>query len=423
MNKILNIGWKDLITLFRDRSALILMLAAPFVLTVGIAFTTGRFNDSGAGNTGLENIPVVIVNHDAGPFGEALVDLFQSDELDTLIVAAEFNDDAVARKQVDDDDAAAAVLIPAGFSQSIQPDAAGEVGPAQPIEIYVNPTRPISAGVVRTIATDFTNRVEQGRISGYVAVSQLIVSGRISPADAAAAGREIGQQFAEQMEQNEASSLIQLQTETGAAGGGQPAEFDPLAYIAPAMALLFLMYTVTLGGRTILTEREQGTMSRMLTTPVTTAQVLAGKVLGIFLTGLAQLAILILTTALLFDVRWGDPLNILILLVVVVAAATGWGILLAAVARTPAQVSQVGSALMLIFGILGGSFIPVSNFPSWLGLFSAVTPNRWGLEAFTELALGHGLVAIWPSLVALALMAAVLFSGAVVAFHERSSIE
>ncbi|MEK7328115.1 MAG: hypothetical protein AAB217_22965, partial [Chloroflexota bacterium] len=62
MKKILTIALKDVTLAFRDRAALILMLAAPFVLTLGLGFVTGRF--SGGSNSGLSNIPVVVVNQD-----------------------------------------------------------------------------------------------------------------------------------------------------------------------------------------------------------------------------------------------------------------------------------------------------------------------------------------------------------------------
>ncbi|MCK7526881.1 MAG: ABC transporter permease [Ignavibacteriales bacterium] len=52
-----------------------------------------------------------------------------------------------------------------------------------------------------------------------------------------------------------------------------------LAYMAPGMALMFLMYTVSYGGRSILAERAQGTLPRLLVSPTSTAQMLGGKVL------------------------------------------------------------------------------------------------------------------------------------------------
>ena len=63
MKKILIIGWKDFTIIWRDRAALILMLAAPFVLTLGLGFVSGRFSGR---TSGLGDIPVVLVNQDQG---------------------------------------------------------------------------------------------------------------------------------------------------------------------------------------------------------------------------------------------------------------------------------------------------------------------------------------------------------------------
>ena len=57
MRKIFLIGLKDLRLAFRDRAALLLMLVAPFLLTLGLGFVTGR---SPAASSGLEQIPVVV---------------------------------------------------------------------------------------------------------------------------------------------------------------------------------------------------------------------------------------------------------------------------------------------------------------------------------------------------------------------------
>ena len=59
---------------------------------------------------------------------------------------------------------------------------------------------------------------------------------------------------------------------------------------------MFLMYTVSYGGRSILAERAQGTLPRLMISPTQTAQVLGGKVLGIFFMGVAQVGILILAS-------------------------------------------------------------------------------------------------------------------------------
>ncbi|MBK9091875.1 MAG: ABC transporter permease [Anaerolineae bacterium] len=74
--------------------------------------------------------------------------------------------------------------------------------------------------------------------------------------------------------------------------------------MAPSMALLFLMFTVTNGGRSLLAEKAQGTLARLLISPTTGAQALLGKLFGAYLTGVLQMLILILTGSLLFGLRW-----------------------------------------------------------------------------------------------------------------------
>jgi hypothetical protein len=74
MKKLFLIGWKDLRLAFRDRAALVLMLLAPLLLTLGLGAVTGRF--SGGSSTGISHIPVVLVNQDGGLLGNDLVACF-----------------------------------------------------------------------------------------------------------------------------------------------------------------------------------------------------------------------------------------------------------------------------------------------------------------------------------------------------------
>ena len=221
---------------------------------------------------------------------------------------------------------------------------------------------------------------------------------------------------ARQADAAESSTAITLNSN---ASGGEAVGFDPLAYMAPGMALMFLMFTATNGGRTLLTERAQGTLPRLLISPTTSTQVLGGKTTGIYLTGVTQMLILITASALLFQLRWGAPFAVLVLILAAVAGAVGWGMLITALAKTPGQVSTIGSAVTLIFGILGGSFTSTGNLPEWFQTLGKITPNAWGLEGFTILALGGGLADILVPVAALLIMGATLFTAAVLLLNRR----
>ena len=411
MRKLILIGLKDLKLVFRDKAALIFMLLAPFLLTLGMGFVTGQFGGSGSG---ISNIPVVIVNQDGGQLGNALVELFQSRDLSDLVVATVVDDPAFAHQQVDEDKAAAAIIIPAGFTDSIIPPAGQiDASPTVQLMIYNNPTRPTSAGVVKTILEEFINRLEVGRAGGTVIVTQLISHGLIAPSQAAAVAAQVGQQQVESLDENR---IIKL---TSNVASQSTVNFNPLAYMAPAMALMFLMYTVSNGGRTLLVERNQGTLPRLLVSPTGSAQVLGGKIFGIYLAGVVQMLILIVGSTMFFQLQWGDPLAVFVLVLAAVFGACGWGMLITSLAKRPGQISAIGSALMLTFGVLGGSFINLDVMPTWVQWVSKITPNAWGLDGFSVLALGGGLGLILKPILGLLVMGLVLFAVSLLLFNRR----
>ena len=420
MLKTFLIGIKDVKLAFRDRAALIFMLLAPFLLTLGMGLVTGRF--SGDNSSGVSDIPVVIVNQDDGELSKALVDLFNSEDLAELVEPTIGESPEAARQMVDEDTVTAAIIIPAGFTNSIIPEQGAFNNGSQPevikIEMYANPARPTSAGVIKSILDEFMSRIEESTLSGQTAIVQLLMSQRISPEQAQIASDEMNQRLAN--ESHGETLAIKLNSSTA---DGEEIKFDVLAYLAPGMALMFLMYTVSYGGRSILTEKAQGTLPRLLVSPTSSTQILGGKVFGIFLTGVAQLLILIGGTSLMFQLKWGDALGVFVLVLAAVFGATGWGMLITALARTPAQVGSVGSATMLIFGILGGSFIQLENMPASVQMLSRITPNAWALDGFTTLALGGTLSNLFTPIIALLTMGGILFVISVLLFGKKNLVQ
>lgn len=432
MKKLLLIGIKDLKLMFRDRAALTFMLLAPFLLTIGMGFVTGRFS---GGSTGISDIPVIIVNLDQGDLGNALEDLFNSVELSELMEPTASSHPETARQLIESDEASAAIIIPEGFTESIIPlstsisneesgiipaDGATfgqdyvEPEPIQ-IEVYTNPSSPTSSGIVKAVVDEFISRVEEGRTSGMTSIVGLIKHGLLNPLNAEKEASELFQNAAESE-----SSAITLKTNIE---GADAVEFDLLSYFAPGIALMFLMHTVSYGGRSILAERAGGTLPRLMISPTLTAQVMGGKVLGIFFMGVAQLGILILASAIFFQVKWGNPIGIAVLILAAVFGATGWGMLITAFARTPAQVANTGTIVMLIFSILGGSFISLENFPPFMQTISKITPIAWGLDGFTTLALGGTLSNLVNPITALLVMGSVLFGISVVLFNRNGLVQ
>ncbi|MBN2677259.1 MAG: ABC transporter permease [Anaerolineaceae bacterium] len=226
MNKIFLIGWKDVKLVFRDKAALIFMLVAPFALTLGMGLITGNLGSSSP--SVISDIPVVIVNHDRSTLGNALVELFQSEDLADLVDVEISDDPDYARARVNDNETSAAVIIPAGFTESVIPsEGSAEASESIRIEVYSNPTRPTSSGFIQTIVAAFINQVEVGRIGAEVIITQLLENGLIQPQDIPTYAGKIG---AEQASLAGSQNVILVE---GITPGGEVVEFNPLAYMAP----------------------------------------------------------------------------------------------------------------------------------------------------------------------------------------------
>jgi ABC-2 type transport system permease protein len=414
MMKVLFIALKDLLITTRDRSGFLLMLAAPLALTLVVAFAFGGLG-GGTSGTGLADIPVAIVNLDDGPMSLILIDVFESEDLAGLVEPTSIDDPDAARRAVDEDRLAAAVIIPPDFSTNLmdlsQPS--GGDRPVSIIEVYANPSRPIGSGVIHSIVDTILSSFNTAAASVEVTVYQMIASGRIQPAEAAAVSARIASQAAVIAQQTD---LVSLQSRVE---GSQQTGFNFLNYMAPSMAILYLTFTMANAGRSILAERDAGTLPRMLITPSRRIAVLGGKMLGVYLIGLMQMTIVLIAGAFLFNISWGDPLAVILLTMALVGAASGWGVAIAAFARTPSQAGSTAMAINLIFAGVAGNFIPRSSYPLWLQNVGLITPNAWGIEGYWNLIYGGTLSSALPGILALLAMTVILFAAAVFTFRRQ----
>jgi len=413
MRKIWQIARKDLRLLTRDPMSLVFYLLAPFLLTLGMAALTGSFN---ATDPGLSNIPLAIVNADNAQLGDSLVTVFQSSDLDTLLDPILADDFDAARKLVDDRDAVAALLIPEGFTASIIPET-GSATTAETValQLYTDGESTYSISIIRSIVEAFLSEVESSRASYSVSLNKLLSEGLISADELPT----LLESYPTGLDSDESAASYRLILNDVVA---DDQEVNYLTIVAPGMALMFLMMNVTAGGVSFLTERREYTLQRNLVSPTQSYQIILGKSFGIFLRGAAQVLILVLTSTLLFGLDWGNWLAVLVLIALATYGALGWGMFLTSFLKTPAQVSSTGSAVGLLFGLLGGSFLPIAAMPTWLQTVAKVSPNAWGSQGFSILAAGGTFGDLTTVLLALFIMGTLLL-GAASVFFRRNVIQ
>jgi ABC-2 type transport system permease protein len=111
---------------------------------------------------------------------------------------------------------------------------------------------------------------------------------------------------------------------------------------ASSQLLLFVFLTSMTSSAALIETRRLGISRRMLATPTSSRTVVAGEALGRVLVAVFQGTVIMVGSALLFGVNWGDPAAAATLMVTFSLVAAGAGLLTAATLRTSQQAIAVG---------------------------------------------------------------------------------
>ncbi len=173
--------------------------------------------------------------------------------------------------------------------------------------------------------------------------------------------------------------------------------------------LLFLFLTAMTGSVALIETRRLGLSRRMLATPTSPATVITGETLGRVLISCVQALVIILGSALLFGVNWGQPAGVAAVVIVFALVAAGAGVFVGTLFRNEQQATGISLLLGLGLGALGGCMVPLEVFSPTMRQVAHITPQAWGNDAFAKL-VGHGasVVGILPQLGILAAYAVVL---------------
>ena len=467
MRKAWEITRKDLRVTFGDSNLLLMMFAAPLALAGIIAVTFGGV----MGNSSpVNHIKVAVVNLDEGAslglgagggslnYGAIMSDLLvtgttgegttpelsgqggfniggvdtaeftcpeavdaasastvDDDSLDTLIDGTVFATPEEARAAVTSGDYAAAVIIPVSFSADLQVTPTDAQMTPTTIELFTSPVSPIGAQIVRSVI----DQISAQFAAGNVTLSALINSLPSNPLQIAAvvASPTFAEGIACAFTGVGGGIAVERQTV-----GGDEVAVNALVMIGAAQALFFAIFTANGQAASIIAERRDGTLNRMLVTPTPRVMVLLGKVMSIFIVVFVQVALLCLALTILASLLAGTPTfiwgsNIPGVLAVIVAtslAVSGLGAITAAVAKNEEQASTIGTVLAMFMAVVGGSF--GFSLPGPVANLSIV---KWGTEAFAKLAAGNNDILL--NLAILVVFGAITFAIGFVLFRSKIS--
>ena len=406
----LAVAWKDLQIILRDRGLLTIILLLPLVVGTMLSLLYTSMYEKSTGEQALK-IQVYMVNLDQGAFGEKVAQALRS--IDTLVV--EQLDGEAGRLQADqavaESEKTALILIPADFSQKIDAYEQAEV------QVVVDPTQ----GELGKIVLGLMNyAVAPASIEGNIRYGIKSLSSQSEVVQNFNAEQKAGFEMQSlgaimtQLQQFMVTPVIAVNT-TGQAEEVATPSINFFSLMMPGFTVMMAFFLTGAIGMRLFIEKDQGTMRRLLISPMTRGSLIGGTMLayGIFI--ILQVTLLFGISAGIFGMDLGNSfLGLALVTLALAVCVTSFGILLAAMARTGKQADSLGTLLGFIMGGLGGCIIftvpPMYLWGGVIGTLSRLTPQSWALEGYYKLTVeGANAAAILPQVGVLLIYALVFF--------------
>jgi ABC-2 type transport system permease protein len=352
MRLALLVAGKDLKQRIRDRSAVVIGILAPFMLAAIVSFAFG--------DEGSFNFRIGIANEDEGQIGAGLVAFLSQLPEDTFEIKI-YQDNAGLIKAMEDEEVTGAILVPSGFSTKVMAQQATEV------VVSTSPDAPITAQVTNGIVRRFIAEVD----GTSLAITTAVEAGAL----------RFGADIQNVIDQAAEGTIPTSIGNVGVEGN----EISSVSYFAPAMAIFFVFFTVQQAPLSLIIERREHTLQRMLAAPIKPGPLILGKFIFAFLIGMVSLVVLAVTTSQLLDAQWGDPVAGLALAAAAIFSIIGVMALASLAAKSEESAGGIGAIVAVVLAMLGGSFFPLTDAPQWIRSMSLATPNGWVMRGVLDL--------------------------------------
>ncbi|MBA7678764.1 Linearmycin resistance permease protein LnrM [subsurface metagenome] len=375
------IALKDLRLFATDRGALIFFILFPF-------FFITLFTFMNIGATEDTRLQLHMVSQEAeGGLSYQIIDALESAG-DWEIIVMDYDE---AHQAVEDKEIAGFVAFPADFTEGMMTGSGTELEVVTDAEAIED--RAALYGLTQAIAF----RVGSQYVVANATIELLIEQGIIAPDDTAAIEQVIQQILSGQGTNGE--SFIEYRAETV----GEVEEESASNWVIPGYLVMFVFFGAAVGAETIVRERQNHTLERLLGSSVRREAVLGGIFTGTAAKGLIQILLFWVVGLLAFDMDLGaSPAAVIVLSILMVIMSAAFAIMLATLVKTQRSTGSIAVLASLVLAALGGCWWPLFILPKWMQALAKITPHGWATTGFNKLMLfGADFGAVVPEMLAL----------------------
>jgi ABC-2 type transport system permease protein len=354
---------KDLTLFFHDQRSVILTFLLPVILITLFAFAYGSI---GTYDGRSEPVKLLVADLDQTRSSKEIIHKIDSLEDISIVISDSTN----SKELVIKGKYAGALIFYKGFQDSLGS------GNTKPVELVYDRSREMEIGIL-----------QQNLISTLMsATGEIIVKKSIE--------KYLKDQFPA-IDKGTIDKILKTAIKkdnnkiaikwTSVVGEKNDTKLGLIQAVA-GTAILMLLFSVAGVGTSILEEKENGTINRLLYSPLMGSTILYGKMLFAFFISILQLTAMFLFAWLIFNMDLSVNIPALIMMIIATAfAVSSLGIFLAAVAKTRQQAQNLSTIIILVMSAIGGSMIPLFIMPAILQKIALFSVNYWGIQGFYDI--------------------------------------
>jgi ABC-type multidrug transport system permease subunit len=318
-----------------------------------------------------------------------------------------------ARQAVENKKLAGFIAFPADFTQALSS------GNSTSLEVYADAGNINARAALNGLAGAISSQIGTNEVIIKASVALLIEGGVISPTDSAGINKAVQQMMTGYFSgaTNTGASYITFKTDKV----GEVVAMNPSNYVVPGYLVMFVFFASAIMAESIVRERKNHTLERLLASSVRREAILGGIFTGAAIRGLIQIVIFWGVGILVFHVDMGlSPAAVIILSILMVIMSAAFSLMLATLARTQRAAGSLAVITSLVLAPLGGCWWPLFLYPQWLQNIAKITPHAWATDGFNKIMVfGADFGAAVPSMIAL--LAFALLFGLIAVWRFRTS--
>ena len=368
---------KEFQQLRRDRRLLPLVLLSPVLQIALLGY---------AANMDVKDIPLAVADQDRSVESRGLVSRFL--QSGSYVVSAWLPDAASAEKNIEEGKSSLALVIPPGYGRSF----AG--AKTAPLQLLADGSDSQSAAIGMTYATLIVSRVQVARAQARLAGMDPSVLRRIRSVQVDPVVRVLY----------------------------NPSLASRNFMVPGVLALILMIITMVLTSQAIVKEKEVGTLEQLIVTPITSRQLIIGKLAPFAIISVVIITVVLAASLLLFGLAVRGSLLVLYALsLLFMLSSLGLGLFVSTIARSQQQAMMISMFFfMMPMMILSGFVFPIESMPPIIQAVTRVFPLRYYFVIIRALFLkGVSLSELWRETTALAVIGVVVIAASVLRFRKR----